>query len=151
MGNARWLSEEEANAWHHFVQAYHLLERQIEQQLQRDAGLSHAQYNVLVVLSEQPGNRMRMTELARRVVVSKSSLTYQIGKMEKAGLVRREPHESDERGILAVLTDVGRTLLRTTAPGHVLTVREYLIDLFTPEQLAQLGEFMRTVHEKADD
>ncbi|MFD5831105.1 MarR family winged helix-turn-helix transcriptional regulator, partial [Lentzea sp. NPDC060358] len=92
MGNAPWLSEEEGNAWHHFVQAYHLLERQIEQQLQRDAGLSHAQYNVLVVLSEQPGNRMRMTELARRVVVSKSSLTYQIGKMEKAGLVRREPH-----------------------------------------------------------
>jgi DNA-binding MarR family transcriptional regulator len=151
MGNARWLSGEEANAWHHFVQAYHLLERQIEQQLQRDAGLSHAQYNVLVVLSEEPGNRMRMTELARRVVVSKSSLTYQIGKMEKAGLVRRQPHESDERGILAVLTDVGRTLLRTTAPGHVLTVREYLIDLFTPEQLVQLGDFMRIVHEKADD
>lgn len=151
MGNARWLSEEEGYAWHHFVQAYHLLERQIEQQLQRDAGLSHAQYNVLVVLSEQPGNRMRMTELARRVVVSKSSLTYQIGKMEKAGLVRREPHESDDRGVLAVLTDVGRTVLRTTAPGHVLTVREYLIDLFTPEQLAQLGDFMRIVHEKADD
>ncbi|WP_434438762.1 MarR family winged helix-turn-helix transcriptional regulator [Lentzea sp. E54] len=151
MENARWLSEEESNAWHHFVQAYHLLERQIEQQLQRDAGLSHAQYNVLIVLSEQPGNRMRMTELARRVVVSKSSLTYQIGKLEKSGLVRREPHESDERGIVAVLTDAGRELLRTTAPGHVETVREYLIDLFTAEQLAQLGSFMKVVHEKADD
>lgn len=151
MENARWLSEEEGNAWHHFVQAYHLLERQIEQQLQRDAGLSHAQYNVLVVLSEQPGNRMRMTELARRVVVSKSSLTYQIGKLEKAGLVRREPHESDERGILAVLTEVGKDLLRTTAPGHVGTVREYLVDLFTPGELAQLGAFMKVVHEKADD
>lgn len=151
MENARWLSEEEGNAWHHFVQAYHLLERQIEQQLQRDAGLSHAQYNVLVVLSEQPGNRMRMTELARRVVVSKSSLTYQIGKLEKSGLVRREPHESDERGILAVLTDAGRDLLAATAPGHVTTVREYLIDLFTQDELAQLGSFMRTVHEKADD
>ena len=151
MGNARWLSEEEGNAWHHFVQAYHLLERQIEQQLQRDAGLSHAQYNVLVVLSEQPGNRLRMTELARRVVVSKSSLTYQIGKLEKAGLVRRERHESDERGILAVLTDTGKELLQATAPGHVTTVREYLIDLFTPDQLAQLGSFMQVVHEKADD
>ena len=151
MGNARWLSEEEGNAWHHFVQAYHLLERQIEQQLQRDAGLSHAQYNVLVVLSEQPGNRLRMTELARRVVVSKSSLTYQIGKLEKAGLVRREPHESDERGILAVLTDAGKDLLQTAAPGHVTTVREYLIDLFTPSQLAQLGSFMQIVHERADD
>ncbi|SEP96840.1 transcriptional regulator, MarR family [Lentzea xinjiangensis] len=151
MGNARWLSEEEGRVWHHFVQAYHLLERQIEQQLQRDAGLSHAQYNVLVVLSGQPGNRMRMTELARRVVVSKSSLTYQIGKLEKTGLVRREPHESDERGILAVLTDEGRELLRSTAPGHVETVRAYLIDLFSPEQLAQLGSFMRVVHEKADD
>jgi DNA-binding MarR family transcriptional regulator len=150
MGNARWLSEEEGNAWHHFVQAYHLLERQIEQQLQRDAGLSHAQYNVLVVLSEQPGNRMRMTELARRVVVSKSSLTYQIGKLRKVGPVWRNPHESDERGILAVLTDEGKDLLRVAAPGHVGTVREYLIDLFTPEQLAQLGSFMQTVHEKAD-
>ncbi|GAB2855023.1 MarR family winged helix-turn-helix transcriptional regulator [Lentzea nigeriaca] len=151
MGDARWLSEEEGNTWHHFVQAYHLLERQIEQQLQRDAGLSHAQYNVLVVLSEQPGNRLRMTELARRVVVSKSSLTYQIGKLEKAGLVRREPHESDERGILAVLTEAGKDLLNSTAPGHVETVRAYLIDLFTPRQLAQLGEFMQVVHEKADD
>jgi DNA-binding MarR family transcriptional regulator len=65
--------------------------------------------------------------------------------------VRREPHESDERGILAVLTDAGKDLLRTAAPGHVTTVREYLIDLFTPEQLAQLGSFMQTVHEKADD
>ncbi|HEX8865821.1 MAG TPA: MarR family transcriptional regulator [Lentzea sp.] len=151
MGNARWLSEAEGNAWHHFVQAYHLLERQIEQQLQRDAGLSHAQYNVLVVLSGQPGNRMRMTELARRVVVSKSSLTYQIGKLEKSGLVRREPHESDERGIVAVLTDAGRALLDSAAPGHVETVRAYLIDLFTPEQLAQLGGFMQVVAEKADD
>ena len=119
--------------------------------MQRDAGLSHAQYNVLVVLSEQPGNRLRMTELARRIVVSKSSLTYQIGKLEKAGLVRRERHESDERGILAVLTDAGKELLQATAPGHVITVREYLIDLFTPEQLAQLGSFMKVVHEKADD
>ncbi|MGZ3142441.1 MarR family winged helix-turn-helix transcriptional regulator [Lentzea chajnantorensis] len=151
MANPRWLSEEETYAWHHFVQAYHLLERQIEQQLQRDAGLSHAQYNVLVVLSEQPGNRMRMTELARRVVVSKSSLTYQIGKLEKSGLVRREPHESDERGIVAVLTEAGRELLTTTAPGHVETVREYLVDLFTPDQLAQLGELMEVVHEKADN
>ena len=151
MANPRWLSEEETYAWHHFVQAYHLLERQIDQQLQRDAGLSHAQYNVLVVLSERPGHRMRMTELARRVVVSKSSLTYQIGKLEKSGLVRREPHESDERGIVAVLTEAGRELLNTTAPGHVETVREYLVDLFTPEQLAQLGEFMKVVHEKADD
>ncbi|ANZ37876.1 MarR family transcriptional regulator [Lentzea guizhouensis] len=151
MDNTRWLSEEERDAWHHFVQAYHLLERQIEQQLQRDAGLSHAQYNVLVVLSEQPSRRMRMTELARRVVVSKSSLTYQIGKLEKAGLVRREPHESDERGILAVLTEAGQELLAATAPGHVGTVREYLVDLFTPEQFAQLGAFMKVVHEKADD
>jgi DNA-binding MarR family transcriptional regulator len=151
MANPRWLSEEETYAWHHFVQAYHLLERQIDQQLQRDAGLSHAQYNVLVVLSERPDHRMRMTELARRVVVSKSSLTYQIGKLEKSGLVRREPHESDDRGIVAVLTEAGQELLRTTAPGHVETVRTYLVDLFTPEQLAQLGEFMKVVHEKAED
>jgi DNA-binding MarR family transcriptional regulator len=151
MENARWLSAEEGNAWHHFVQAYHLLERQIEQQLQRAAGLSHAQYNVLVVLSEEPGRRLRMTELARRVVVSKSSLTSQSGKLETAVLVGRAPHESDERGILAVLTDAGQELLQATAPGHVETVRAYLIDLFTPEQLAQLGSFMQVVHEKADD
>lgn len=150
MGDARWLSDEESFAWSNFVQAYHLLERQIEQQLQRDSGLSHAQYNVLVVLSRQPDHRMRMTELARRVVVSKSSLTYQIGKLEQVGLVRREPHESDERGILAVLTPAGADVLREAAPGHVETVRTYLIDLFTPEQLESLGTWMDVVRDKAD-
>jgi DNA-binding MarR family transcriptional regulator len=83
-------------------------------------------------------------------VVSKSSLTYQIGKLEQAGLVRREPHESDERGIVAVLTSSGAALLESAAPGHVETVREYLIDLFTPEQLESLGSWMKVVRDKAD-
>lgn len=150
MDEVRWLSEVESFAWRNFVQAYHLLERQLEQQLQRDAGISHAQWNVLVVLSLEPDHRMRMTELARKVVVSKSSLTYQIGKLESAGLVRRERHETDERGIVAVLTPEGAELQASLAPGHVQTVRTYLIDLLTEEQLGSLGEWMRIVKEKAD-
>ncbi|MFD5829029.1 MarR family transcriptional regulator, partial [Lentzea sp. NPDC060358] len=82
---------------------------------------------------------------------SKCALPNQRGNLETGARGGGAPHESDERGILAVLTDAGKVLLRTTAPGHVLTVREYLIDLFTPEQLGQLGEFMKLVHEKADD
>ena len=145
MANARWLSEEEGHAWHHFVQAYHLLERQIEQQLQRDAGLSHAQYNVLVVLSEQPGNRLRMTELARNAKITRSRLSHAIARLEKNGWVRREECPSDKRGQNAVLTEEGYAMLSRSAPGHVDAVRHALFDRLTPEQVRSLGDIMRVL------
>jgi DNA-binding MarR family transcriptional regulator len=88
-----------------------------------------------------------MTELADRLVTSKSGLTYQVTQLERAGLVARRSCPSDVRGVIAQLTDRGMEVLREAAPGHVAAVREALIDVLTPEQLdnlaAGLGEVSR--------
>lgn len=124
---APWLDDAEMTAWLSFLEVGHLLDRAIERQLRQDAGLSHAQYEVLARLSAR-GGRMRMGDLAEGIVVSRSGLTYQVAQLEKTGLVRRERCPGDDRGIVAVLTAAGRGALARAAPGHVAVVRRYLID-----------------------
>jgi DNA-binding MarR family transcriptional regulator len=134
------LSEVEMRAWLGFMSSRALLNRRLDQQLRRDAGLSHLQYEVLVRLSDSPAGRMRMTELADVLLHSKSGLTYQVTQLEKAGLVRREAHPGDERAVAAVLTANGRKRLEEAAPGHVATVRELFIDVLTADQVAAFAE-----------
>ena len=124
-------------AWLAFVEVSHRLDRVIEQQLRRDAGLSHAQYEILSRL-DAAGGRLRMSELADVIIVSRSGLTYQVTQLERAGLVRREKDATDERGVLAVLTGAGGAALRRAAPGHVRVVRHYLIDALTRAQRSAL-------------
>ena len=127
-------------AWLAFLEVSHRLDRVIEQQLRQDAGLSHAQYEILSRLESAPGGRLRMSQLADVIIVSRSGLTYQVTQLERAGMVRREKDANDERGILAVLTAAGRAALLRAAPGHVRVVRHYLIDGLTPAQLSALAE-----------
>ena len=129
-------------AWLAFLEVSHLLERAIEQQLRQDAGLSHAQYEILSRLRGGRGMEdfVRMSELADVIVVSRSGLTYQITQLEKAGLVRRGKMPADERGILAILTGAGREALTRAAPGHLRVVRDNLIDALTPAQREALTE-----------
>ncbi|AWS45154.1 MarR family winged helix-turn-helix transcriptional regulator [Streptosporangium sp. 'caverna'] len=141
MTDARWLSKTEMDAWMSYVAATHLLERRVEEQL-KASGLTHAQYEILAKLSASAGRRLRMTELARQVVVSKSGLTYQIGQLEKRGLVERTTYPSDDRGVLAVLTEEGVRCLERTAPGHVAVVRAFLIDRLTPDELRTMTRIM---------
>jgi DNA-binding MarR family transcriptional regulator len=136
----RWLSAAEMAAWLAFLEVSHRLERAIEQQLKQDAGLSHPQYEILSRLAAAEGGRVRMSDLAEGVVVSRSGLTYQVTQLEKAGLARREKCPSDDRGVLAVLTAAGRRALAAAAPGHLRVVREYLIDALAPDQLAALED-----------
>ncbi|MEV0344462.1 MarR family transcriptional regulator [Nonomuraea sp. NPDC050680] len=143
MTDTAWLNETEMAAWRAFLSTSHLLERRIEEQLKAAAGLTHPQYEVLARLADAPGRQMRMTELAKGVVVSKSALTYQIGQLEKAGLVERTTCPSDERGVLAVLTDAGVRCLQLVAPGHVEVVRAYLIDRMTRGELETMTAAMR--------
>jgi DNA-binding MarR family transcriptional regulator len=139
----RWLDATEMAAWRAFVSTTHLLERRIEEQLKSAAGLTHPQYEVLVRLADAPGRQMRMSELARVVVASKSALTYQITQLEKTGLVERTTCPSDERGVLAVITEAGLECLRRVAPGHVDVVRAFLIDQLTREELESMTTAMR--------
>jgi DNA-binding MarR family transcriptional regulator len=140
MGRPRWLNAEEKRAWNAFLGTYELLSRRLDQQLKQDSGISHLQYVILARLSAAPDRELRMAELACAVSNSKSGLTYQIGQLERAGLVRRRACESDPRAVYAVLTDDGMTLLEQAAPGHVGLVRELLIDVLTPDQLHAMAD-----------
>lgn len=151
MTEPRWLDADEMTAWRAYIYASHRLDRRIEEQLKSDAGLNHGQYEVLVLLSEEPDHSLRMTELARRAVVSKSAMTYQIRQLENAGLVERADCPSDERGVVAILTKDGLRLLERTAPGHVEVVRRYLIDNLSPSDLRALTRIATKMNTAMDD
>jgi DNA-binding MarR family transcriptional regulator len=138
MDRTRWLSADEQQAWRAFVEGAQLLFKQLDQQLQRDAGLSHADYEILVRLSEADGRRMRMSELAEQALFSRSRVSHAVARLERAGWVCRQGCASDRRGTFAVLTDEGRRVLAAAAPGHVAAVRRHLFDRLTPAQVGQL-------------
>ncbi|WP_344496808.1 MarR family winged helix-turn-helix transcriptional regulator [Streptomyces enissocaesilis] len=143
----RWLSGEEQRTWRAYLQATTLLEDHLDRQLQRDAGMPHVYYGLLVQLSQAPERRLRMTELAETAKITRSRLSHAVARLERNGWVRREECPSDRRGQNAVLTDEGYAVLEQTAPGHVATVRQAMFDRLTPEQVRQLGEIMRVMAE----
>ncbi|MGD1219456.1 MULTISPECIES: MarR family winged helix-turn-helix transcriptional regulator [Streptomyces] len=136
----RWLSPAEQRAWRSYVSASSLLEDTIDRRLQAEAGMPHLYYSILAMLSEAPDRRLRMTELAEILKITRSRLTYAVTRLEKDGTVRREGCPTDKRGHVAALTDEGMAVLERTAPGHVETVRAALFDHLTPEQVGQLEE-----------
>ncbi|MEC3982402.1 MarR family winged helix-turn-helix transcriptional regulator [Amycolatopsis sp. H20-H5] len=135
-----WLDESELKTWEGFLAAGTMVNRLVEQQLKQDAGLSHPQYEVLVRLSNAPEGELRMTELAGVALTSKSGLSYQVTQLEKAGLVRRRSCPTDDRGVVAGLTDLGWVKLRAAAPGHLAMVREVFFDGLTKAQLEGLAD-----------
>lgn len=143
----RWLTDEQQRVWRSYIDATTLLEDHLDRQLQRDAGMPHVYYGLLVKLAESPRRRLRMTELARFAKITRSRLSHAIARLEKNGWVRREDCPDDKRGQFAVLTDQGQDVLRQTAPGHVEAVRQAVFDRLTTEQQEALGEIMRIVAE----
>lgn len=131
----RWLSEQEQRAWRTHLEVARRLFHELERDLQ-PFGLTNNDYEILVNLSEAPERRMRMSDLARATLQSKSRLSHQITRMESAGYVRRENCESDRRGLYTVLTEQGWQTMRSVAPSHVASVRRHFIDRLTPEALA---------------
>lgn len=134
----RWLDDDEQAAWRRFINGSRRLMLQLEQDLKAH-GLAHDDYALLVALSEAPEDRMRMADLADRLVESRSRLSHHIGRLEARGLVKREACPSDRRGLFAVLTPEGRTLIEDTAPHHVTGVREWFFDQVTPLELAAIA------------
>ncbi|MGW6391269.1 MarR family winged helix-turn-helix transcriptional regulator [Streptomyces sp. NPDC055103] len=143
----RWLDDEEQRTWRAYLHATTLLEDHLDRQLQRDAGMPHIYYGLLVQLSQAPRRRLRMTELAKGAKITRSRLSHAIARLEKNGWVTRENCPSDKRGQFARLTDEGMDVLRRTAPGHVAAVRQALFDRLAPEQVEQLGAIMRVMAE----
>jgi DNA-binding MarR family transcriptional regulator len=143
----RWLDEEQQAAWRAFAGATVKLRWALECQLQQEAGLSFIEYHVLARLSENPGNTMRMSELAEVTDSSLSRLSHLIKRLERRDLVQREPDRTDGRYTNAILTEAGLRLLVDSAPAHVAKVRELVIDALTPNQLRRL----RTISERIVD
>jgi DNA-binding MarR family transcriptional regulator len=135
----RWLDETEQQTWRAFLGASRLVFEQLDRELQRDSGMPHAYYEILVRLSEAPGRALRMSALADRSQSSRSRLSHAVARLEANGWVRREVCESDKRGQIAQLTDAGFEALAAAAPGHVEGVRRHVFDPLTPEQVSQLG------------
>ncbi|MFF8608893.1 MarR family winged helix-turn-helix transcriptional regulator [Streptomyces sp. NPDC015346] len=143
----RWLSDEEQRVWRAYLHATTLLEDHLDRQLQRDAGMPHVYYGLLVQLSQAPRRRLRMTELAKGAKITRSRLSHAVARLEKNGWVLREDCPSDKRGQFAYLTDEGYAVLERTAPGHVAAVRQAMFDRLTPRQVEQLGEIMKVMAE----
>ena len=144
----RWLDPDQQRSWRAWISCSQLLGDRLGRDLVDATGLSMADYEILVRLSEQPERRMRMSELAQATLSSRSRLSHQIDRMEQAGLVQRETCDSDKRGLNAVMTEHGWDVLVAAAPSHVASVREHFVDVLTPEEFEALGAACAKVVER---
>lgn len=141
-----WLSAEEQRVWRGYLAMVNELEVAMNRQLQRDCGLSLADYEVLVALSER--GAQRMFELGEALSWEQSRLSHQLRRMRDRGLVSRQGATDDRRGATVELTDAGRAALRTAAPGHAALVRGVLFDGMPAARRKALSEVIDTVRER---
>ena len=151
MTDVRWLDEHEARAWRGFQAMQLRLNAALSRELAVDSDLSYSDYSVLVVLTDQPGGRLRAFELGAELGWEKSRVSHHVTRMADRGLVQRERCSSDQRGAFVTVTEAGRTAIEQAAPGHVAAVRRWFIDLLTPEQLDELATISAVALEALDD
>lgn len=141
----QWLDEREERAWRGFVNLQQQVRRRLARELQRTAGMSEADYEVLVHLSEASEGRLRPYQLGRITQWEKSRLSHHLSRMAERGLVERQFCPTDNRGSFVAITDAGRAAITAAAPHHVEDVRRLFIDVLTPEQLDAIAEISDAV------
>jgi len=141
----RWLTPEEQVTWRALTSLLVRLPAALDAQLRRDAGITHFDYQVLAHLSEQPGRRLRLRELATLVDASLQRLSQVVTRMEAKGWVARMPDPADGRTTLAALTDAGLEKVVATAPGHAAEVLDLAIDPLSHEQHRALREIAERI------
>lgn len=139
------LSPDEQEAWRGLLVAHSLLLEAMDAELRRDQGLQISSYDVLMQLAEGPAGKLRMSELADRVLLTRSGLSRLVDSLERQGLVERVPAENDARGYYARITREGKARLRSAKRSHLRAIRERFIDKLSPEQIETLGEVWRAV------
>jgi DNA-binding MarR family transcriptional regulator len=137
------LSPEELAAWRGFLRAHAYLTRVLEAELLADQQLSLASYDVLLQLVEAPERRLRMTELAEAVLLSRSGVTRLVDRLEKAGLVARCRVATDGRGVAAELTPEGLSRLRNASPTHLAGVVRHFVDRLDAQDLDAIERISR--------
>ena len=148
MDGGRWLDDREQRGWRGLMALHADVSQYLERQLRVRHGLSQADYEVLVLLSEAPCGKLRAFALGEQLRWEKSRLSQHLTRMEGRGLVARERCPTDQRGTFVVLTPRGRELIEAAAGPHVADVRAVLVDHATPEQLDVLAELADLVRER---
>jgi DNA-binding MarR family transcriptional regulator len=146
----RWLQGVERDAWLSLIGVIIRLPAAMDAQLQRDAGLSHFEYIVMVNLSNAEGRVLRMSQLATQCHSSLSRLSHVVARLERRGWLRRDPCPDDGRATLATMTPDGFAKLASAAPGHVEHVRNCVIDALDDEQLRQLNVIGEVILRRLD-
>jgi DNA-binding MarR family transcriptional regulator len=150
MSETRWLDEHEQCAWRAYLRMQSRLTAALNRQLQAGAGLSLADYEVLVLLTDAPEGRLRPYEMQRTLEWEQSRLSHHLSRMQRRGLIRREECCDDGRGAYVMLTDAGRQAIGAAAPEHVNTVRRLFFDALSPEQVQALHRLATQVLAQLD-
>jgi len=150
MEEERWLTAEQLAAWKKLIAVVALVPGVLDQQLQRDAGLTHFEYFTLAMLSEAPERTLRMTALAARTNATLSRLSHVVSRLEDRGYVTRSPCPSDRRATNASLTEEGWRKVVATAPGHVDTVRARIVEPLDERDVADLDRVMTRILAQLD-
>lgn len=146
-----WLTVPQQQAWRAYINGSTLLFERLDRDLREQFDVSLPEYEVLVRLSEASDHRLRMAVLASSVSHSRSRVTHTVARMEGKGLVERRACPTDGRGVIASLTSRGWDCLVAAAPVHVEGVREHLVELASPEDLAAVGRVFAEVGEHLRD
>lgn len=146
----RWLTAREQAAWRAYLDMTAKLNARLNREMQRQSGISIADYSVLVQLSEHVDARMRVLELARALGWEKSRLSHQLTRMQQRGLIDRSNCSEDRRGAWIVLTEKGRETIVAAAPRHVESVRRYMFSELDAGQVEALGRISKSVVEVLD-
>jgi DNA-binding MarR family transcriptional regulator len=141
------LNAEQLAAYFALMEVGSLLRHAVEGHLRAEGGLSYVQFEILARLAETTSGRQRMTDLADGIVYSRSGLTYQADRLEKAGLISREPSVDDERSTTVAITAAGRALVARLLPGHVRLVRQLLLDPLDRRDTAVLTDLLKRVRD----
>jgi DNA-binding MarR family transcriptional regulator len=145
-----WLDDRQRCAWHRFLAVQRRLPAQLSRHLQRDSGLSAADYEILVHLSESPRGCMRAFEISQATQWEKSRVSHHLSRMVQRGLVERQVCPNDPRYAIIALTEAGRAAIDQAAPLHAAHVRRYFIDALTPGQLDALDGICDAVLARLD-
>jgi DNA-binding MarR family transcriptional regulator len=132
-------------AWSAFLRAHARVTRLLERELQAEASLALADYDVLVQLALAGDRRLRLSELADRLLLSRSGITRLVDRLERDGLVERMTCESDRRGQWAALTDAVHQRLRNASPTHLRGVAEHFLDRIPQEELETLRRTLERI------
>ncbi len=135
-------------SWQLFLTVSMQLSDRLDHELQQEHELALIDYEILSRLAETPDDRLRMSELATRALVSRSRLTYRVDRLVTVGFIRREECEDDRRGMWAIMTEDGRSAFEKARPDHQRSVDAWFLDQFAPDELASFTNVLARVAEK---